>query len=88
VATFGIGSWGTLLLTIPTDLFPSNVVASVSGLSGFGAGVGGVMFMFLTGYLLDHFSYKSVLIIASLLHPVGFLTLVALLPKIRPVKHY
>jgi ACS family hexuronate transporter-like MFS transporter len=38
LATVGVQSWGTLLLTLPMDLFPSDVVASVSGLSGFGAG--------------------------------------------------
>ena len=86
VATFGVQSWGTLLLAIPADLFPSNVVASVSGLSGMGAGVGGVLFTMLTGYLLDHFSYRPVLALAAALHPVGFLVLLLAVPSIRQVQ--
>jgi ACS family hexuronate transporter-like MFS transporter len=86
VATFGVQSWGTLLLTLPADLFPSEVVASVSGLSGFGAGAGGVLFTFLTGYLLDKFSYRPVLALVATMHPLGFLILIALIPRIRPVR--
>lgn len=86
VATFGVQSWGTLLLTLPADIFPSDVVASVSGLSGFGAGVGGVLFTFLIGYLLDKFSYRPVLAMAATMHFFGFLVLIALIPKIRPAR--
>jgi len=85
VATFGVQSWGTLLLTLPADLFPSDVVASVSGLSGFGAGAGGVLFTFLIGYLLDKFSYRPVLAMMATMHPLGFLVLIALIPTIRQV---
>ncbi|HYA23046.1 MAG TPA: MFS transporter [Terriglobales bacterium] len=86
VATFGVQSWGTLLLTLPADIFPSEVVASVSGLSGFGAGVGGVFFTFLVGYLLDKFSYTPVLALMATMHPLGFVVLIALIPTIRPVQ--
>lgn len=86
VATFGVQSWGTLLLVLPADLFPSEVVASVSGLSGVGAGVGGVLFTVLTGYLLDHFSYRPVLALVAALHPFGFLLLLAAIPSIRQVR--
>jgi ACS family hexuronate transporter-like MFS transporter len=87
VATFGVQSWGTLLLTLPADLFPSDVVASVSGLSGFGAGAGGVLFTFLTGYLLDKFSYRPVLGLVATMHLLGFLILITLIPTIRRVRH-
>ena len=86
IATLGVQSWGTLLLTLPADIFPSNVVASVSGLSGFGAGVGGVLFTFLTGFLVDHFSYKPVLTLAAFMHPLGFVVLILLIPKIKHVR--
>jgi hypothetical protein len=36
-------------LTFPSDLFPSDVVASVTGLSGLAAG--------LAGTLVEHFSF-------------------------------
>jgi MFS transporter, ACS family, hexuronate transporter len=85
VATLGVQSWGTLLLVLPADIFQSNVVASVSGLSGFGAGLGGVVFTFLTGFLVDHFSYKPVLTLAAFLHPLGLFVLILLIPNILPI---
>jgi ACS family hexuronate transporter-like MFS transporter len=84
LATLGVQSWGTLLLALPADLFPSNVVASVSGLSGMGAG--GVLFTILIGFMLDHFSYAPVLALAAALHPVGFLVLLLVIPSIRQVQ--
>jgi MFS transporter, ACS family, hexuronate transporter len=85
VATLGVQGWGTLLLTLPADIFPSEVVASVSGLTGFGAGAGGVVSTFVVGYLLDKFSYRPVLTLMASMHPIGFLVLIALIPTIRPL---
>jgi len=86
VATFGVQSWGTLLLTLPADMFPSDVVASVSGLSGFGAGAGGILSTYLVGYLLDRFSYKAVFTLMAMMHPLAFVVVIALIPTIRPVR--
>jgi MFS transporter, ACS family, hexuronate transporter len=86
LATFGVQSWGTLLLAIPADLFPSYVVASVSGLSGMGAGAGGVLFTVIIGFLLDHFSYRPVLTLAAALHPFAFLVFLLVVPNIRQVQ--
>jgi ACS family hexuronate transporter-like MFS transporter len=85
IATLGVQSCGTLLLTLPADIFPSEVVASVSGLSGFGSGAGGILFTFLVGYLLDKFSYKPVLRLMATMHPLGFLVLIVFIPTIRPL---
>src|SRR5258705_10056471 len=54
LAYFGQQSWSTLVMVLPTDLFPANVVGSVAGLVGFGGAIGGVVFGQLVGYLLDH----------------------------------
>src|SRR5208282_340493 len=42
-ATFAYASFSTMLLVLPTDLFPSRSVATVSGLSGAGAGLGTIL---------------------------------------------
>jgi len=86
LATFGVQVCGTLLLTLPADIFPSEVVASVSGLSGFGAGAGGVLSQMLVGWLLDRFSYKPVFALMGSMNPISFLVLMALIPAIRPVR--
>jgi ACS family hexuronate transporter-like MFS transporter len=44
-------------LTFPCDLFPQDVVASVTGLSGLGAGLAGAFFTVVVGKLVDRFSY-------------------------------
>ena len=55
----------TLALVLPTDLFPSRSVASVSGMSGTGAGIGTIISTYLIGYVADHYSFNPVLVAAS-----------------------
>ncbi|HEV2382333.1 MAG TPA: MFS transporter [Terriglobia bacterium] len=56
-AVWGYASWSTMGLTFPSDLFPQDAVASVTGLSGFGAGLVGTLFTLAVGKLVDKFSY-------------------------------
>ena len=72
VATFAYQAWGSNILTLPADLFPPAVVASVSGLSGTGAATGGMAFTLLTGYLVDRFSYTPVFVAAGLMPLAAF----------------
>ena len=44
VAYFGQQSWSTLVMVLPTDLFPQSMVGSVAGLVGFGGAMGGIVF--------------------------------------------
>ena len=53
VAYFGQQSWSTLVMVLPTDLFPRSVVGSVAGLVGFGGAMGGIAFGQVAGFLLD-----------------------------------
>ena len=62
--------WSANMLTLPADLFPHDEVASVSGLSGAGAALGGMCLNLLVGYVVDHFSYVPVFVLAGLM-PVG-----------------
>jgi MFS transporter, ACS family, aldohexuronate transporter len=69
VATWGYASWSTMGLTFPSDLFPRDVVASVTGLSGFGAsGIAGTLFTLAVGALVDNFhSYVPAFVAAGLI---------------------
>ena len=85
-AYFGQQSWSTLVMVLPTDLFPKGVVGSVAGLVGFGGALGGIVFGELAGYLLDHgFGYSSVFAIAGLLHVAAFLIILAFVPIVEPL---
>ena len=54
-------------LTLPADLVPSRLVASVSGLSGMGAGIGSVCFTYMVGRVADAFSFTPVFFMVGLL---------------------
>jgi ACS family hexuronate transporter-like MFS transporter len=64
-AVWGYASWSTMGLTFPSDLFPQDVVASVTGLSGLGAGLAGTFFTLAVGWLVDKFSYFPAFVAAA-----------------------
>jgi ACS family hexuronate transporter-like MFS transporter len=83
LAYFGQQSWSTLIMVLPTDLFPSSVVGSVAGLIGFGGAIGGIIFGELAGYLLDHgFGYETVFKLFATFHVLAFLVILATVPKV------
>jgi MFS transporter, ACS family, hexuronate transporter len=82
---FGQQSWSTLVMVLPTDLFPQKVVGSVAGLVGFGGAMGGIVFGEVAGWLLDHgFGYSTVFGLAGLFHVTAFLIILIALPTIAP----
>ena len=84
VAYFGQQSWSTLVMVLPTDLFPRSVVGSVAGLVGFGGAMGGIVFGQVVGYLLDHgFGYGIVFTLAGTFHVIAFLIILAAVPTVR-----
>jgi ACS family hexuronate transporter-like MFS transporter len=66
-AVWGYASWSTMGLTLPSDLFPHDVVATVTGLSGLAAGLAGAAFTVAVGALVDRFSYVPAFVAAGLL---------------------
>jgi ACS family hexuronate transporter-like MFS transporter len=87
LAYFGQQSWSTLVMVLPTDLFPRRVVGSVAGLVGFGGAMGGIAFGQAVGYLLDHgFGYDTVFALAGTFHVAAFLTILATVPVVQPLR--
>jgi ACS family hexuronate transporter-like MFS transporter len=85
LAYFGQQSWSTLVMVLPTDLFPTSSVGAVAGLVGFGGAMGGIAFGTLVGYLLDHgFGYGVVFTIAGTLHVLAFAIILATIPAGGP----
>jgi MFS transporter, ACS family, hexuronate transporter len=81
VALFGYASWSTMGLTFPSDLFPAEVVATVTGLSGFAAGLAGTGFTLLVGVLVDRFSYFPAFLLAATAPVLATVVVVFLLPR-------
>jgi ACS family hexuronate transporter-like MFS transporter len=87
VAYFGQQSWSTLVMVLPTDLFPVGVVGSVAGLVGFGGAMGGIAFGEVAGYLLDHgVGYSAVFRVAGTLHIIAFLIILVAIPVFSPLQ--
>jgi MFS transporter, ACS family, hexuronate transporter len=78
--TFGHGMWVANLQTIPTDLFHSSEVGTVTGFTGMGGAIGGALANLGTGYVVLHFSYAPVFLLAGLMHPLSAVLTYALLP--------
>jgi MFS transporter, ACS family, hexuronate transporter len=59
-----LGYTGALanMLTIPSDVFPKNAVASVYGLASMGSGFGGMLFTLITGLVVERWSYTPAFI--------------------------
>ncbi|HUH64625.1 MAG TPA: MFS transporter, partial [Terracidiphilus sp.] len=77
-ALWGYASWSTMGLTLPSDLFPQDVVATVTGLSGLAAGLAGAGFTYAVGLLVDRFSYRPAFLAAGLLPVAATVLLLAL----------
>ena len=84
LATFSYGSFTTIANVLPSDIFHSDSVASVSGLSGTGASVGTIIVYLLAGRLSDarlatgtHL-FDPLMIIAGLIPFVGMLLVLLL----------
>jgi MFS transporter, ACS family, hexuronate transporter len=84
LATFSYASFSTIANVLPSDIYKSNAVATVSGLSGTGSGIGTIIAMKAVGYLSDARVAKSghafdPIVIASGIIPMIGMVLVLLL---------
>jgi ACS family hexuronate transporter-like MFS transporter len=85
VVTFTYAGFTTMANVLPSDLFGSESVASVSGLSGTGAGIGTIVAFKLIGYFSDArqatgtHAFDPIVILAGLLPLVGMILVLFLL---------
>lgn len=79
---FGFQFWINNVQTLPSDFFSDKAVASVAGLGGVGAGIGSMIFILTTGWVVDHYGYVPILTAAGLLAPLGTAVLLLLAGRI------
>jgi ACS family hexuronate transporter-like MFS transporter len=79
VMAFVAFSWFINTAAIIPDLFSEKVVGSVLGFMGTAGTLGGVLFSTLVGFLLTHYSYRPVFILAGTMHLVASFVLWSLL---------
>jgi MFS transporter, ACS family, hexuronate transporter len=78
ISTFAYAAFSTMVLNLPADLYPSGSVASVSGMSGTGAGIGTIAATLLIGQVADRWSFEPILVGASLIPLVATVAVLAL----------
>jgi MFS transporter, ACS family, aldohexuronate transporter len=89
LATFCYAAFSTIANVLPSDLYTSESVASVSGLSGTGAGIGTIVAFKLIGYFSDALqsrathSFDSIVITAGLVPFVGMILVLLLVRNTR-----
>jgi len=66
-------AWKTNLMTITNDIYPTEVIGSVTGIVSVGSGLGGILFTNLTGRIVEHFSYSSLFVMMGFMHPAAYL---------------
>jgi ACS family hexuronate transporter-like MFS transporter len=79
LVTLGHALWISNLLTLPTDMFPASRVGTATGLSGMGGAIGGMLANLGTGYVVQHYSYSPVFLLAGVMHPLAFTIVTVLL---------
>jgi ACS family hexuronate transporter-like MFS transporter len=77
-ATFAYAACSTMFLSLPSDVFHPEAVASVSGLGGTGAGIGTLISTYMIGRISDRFSFQPIVIAGSIIPCLAIAILVLL----------
>jgi MFS transporter, ACS family, hexuronate transporter len=89
LATFCYAAFSTIANVLPSDLFTGGAVASVSGLSGTGAGMGTIIAFELIGYFSDTsralpaHTFDRIVLVAGLVPFVGMILVLSLVRNTR-----
>jgi len=74
-----------MFLSLPTDVFQSRAVGTVSGMAGTGAGLGTMISTYLIGRVADVTSFAPVIVAAALIPCAATVVFVSLVrPSKRP----
>ncbi len=60
LATFGFGMWSANILALHADIFPAETMATAIGMTGMAASLGGAIFTFAVGQVVDRAGYAPV----------------------------
>jgi ACS family hexuronate transporter-like MFS transporter len=89
LATFSYAAFSTIANVLPTDLYRSDSVATVSGMSGTGAGIGTIIAFELIGHLTDArqatgtHSFDPIVIVAGVIPFIGMILVLLLVRNTR-----
>ena len=80
--------WSANVYTLASDMFPPNAVASVSGIGGFAGAMGGVIFQFFIGWILDATggNYASIFAVCGFAYVTAWTIIHVLAPRLEPIR--
>lgn len=84
VLMFAHGFWITNYVTVISECFPKNAVATVMGLAGMVGAIGGMLGNTAIGLVVDQFSFLPVWIASGCLYPLALLVLIATVGGAKP----
>lgn len=87
-------AWSANIYTIASDMFPKRAVSSIIGVGGMAGSVGGILFPFFVGWLLDRYGalgdktagYNILFIICGSAYVVAWLVMHFLTPRMKQVQ--
>jgi MFS transporter, ACS family, hexuronate transporter len=79
LATFSYAAFSTIANVLPSDLYSSDSVASVSGMSGMGAGIGTIIAFLLVGHFSDAMRFRATHSFDWIIIVAGFVPFVAMI---------
>jgi ACS family hexuronate transporter-like MFS transporter len=78
--------WMANIFTLTSDCFPHSAIGSVTGLAGFGGGLGAFLVStFATGYIITWFGYVPIFVLMGILHPLAFVVICVLIKDVKIV---
>jgi len=81
-------SWSATIFTFASDLFPKNLVASVTGFATTISTLGGLLSAMLIGYALNESNttgYQLAFAVASVCYLIGLVIVHLLVPRMKPI---
>jgi len=86
-------AWSANIFTTVSDMFPKSAVSSVVGLGSMAGSVGGILFPFFIGLLLDHYKnlgnisvgYNIIFLMCGCAYLLAWFIMHLLVPKMKPV---
>ncbi|MBU6402194.1 MAG: MFS transporter [Verrucomicrobia bacterium] len=84
VAMFGYTGYLANTLAFPAEVFPNHALGSIWGLASVGSGLGGMLFQWLSGRLVDRFGYQPVFIGYGIMPLIAVVIVLFLLGPLRP----
>ncbi|MBC8126059.1 MAG: MFS transporter [Gloeobacteraceae cyanobacterium ES-bin-144] len=85
LATFGFGMWSANILALHADIFSPNTMGTAVGFTGTGASLGGAVFTYVVGQVVDSSGYTPVFYMVGLLAMVACLILLFGVGKIERI---